>query len=145
MRTAIFFLLLFTLGCSSSRPTEESQFSDTYIRLHKGGGLVDFTRTQVMLDSKGNFSVRVVSHENGTSERIGTLGKEERKAMWDSFDWDAIVKLEEQYGGPAEDTQVKTLTLTEKGELIKTVYYTHGEPAILRELEKELDKLLVHE
>lgn len=119
--------------------------SNKMVKLHKAGGLVDFTQTEIRFDDKGNYFVRTISREEGTVERLGTLSKEDRKISWAQIDWAGLKSLEEQYGGQSEDTQIKTLSLIEKGETVKTVYYTVGQPAIIRQLEKELEKLIDHE
>lgn len=119
--------------------------SPKVIRFHQGGGLVDFTRTEIRIEKGGHYAIRTVSHETGTSEKMGHIPKKDNKDFWASIDWQTLTQLEETIGGPGEDSQVTTFEFIERGETVKTVYYSTGAPAELRKLETTIKQLVNYE
>lgn len=68
------------------------------------------------------------------------MRKKELNELWAELEATKLFDLKDQYGYGGNDTQPKFITFKHEGKT-KSIRYKHGEPSVIRTLEKKLEEI----
>lgn len=130
------------ISCKTHLSQTQLLESGTFIRLEKGRCLMGCTESDVIINKDGYIYIMEKTIKLEKSKKCGKIKSGLSKDFWKLVTESDLESLKNNYASGSNDTQLKILTLQLDNKLVKTINYKHGEPQIIRNLEKEINKLL---